>query len=73
MTVTINGEIHLEVEMTAEVSASENAGDLKVTVRVKSGDQWVDVDITSAVSEHDKKMALTAIEDEYRESEKWGA
>lgn len=73
MLVTINGEIHVEVEMTADVSAGESASGLKITARVMRGDEWIDVDITSAVSARDQQMALTAIEDEFRQLKRVGA
>jgi hypothetical protein len=66
MRVTINGEINLEVECSADISSSENAHNLKVTARVKVGDAWIDVDVTTAVSKRETKMILNALEDQHR-------
>ena len=68
MRVEIDGEIVLEVEASAEVSKEENASALIVTIRVKDGAGWKEINITSALDDNQKALLLVGIEDKYRKS-----
>ncbi len=67
MVVTVEKQVELQAEITATVSDSENAHDIRVTIRVQINGKWTDLDVTNAFTPAEIQKFGTDVEDKYRD------